>query len=47
MASATVCIGDGAVDMEFGISDADSRRADVLIGVQFVASNCHPDTVDF
>ena len=47
MASTTVCIGDGAINVEFGIGDTNSRRLDLLICVQIIATNCHPNTVDF
>ena len=42
-----MCVGDRDVNMEFGIGDADNRRVDVLICVQFIATNYHSDTVDF
>ena len=40
-------IGDGAIEMEFGVGDADSRGAHILEGIKAVASNSHTNTVGF
>ena len=40
-------IGDGAVQMEFGVGDTDCRRANILIRIKFVASNGHSNPIWF
>ena len=47
VSSAFVGVGDGAVEMEFDVSDAHCWGAYVLVGVEFVAADRHADTVYF
>ena len=40
-------IGDGAVEVEFSIGYADSRRADVLKSIETITTNSHADATRF
>ena len=42
-----MCIGDDAVEVEFCVSEADSRRTHVLESVEFVPTNGGANTIDF
>ena len=41
-----VSIGDGAVEVEFGVSDTDGWGKYVLVSIKLVPSNCHAYTMD-
>ena len=47
VASATLAVGDGAVDMKFGVDNADSGRSNVLKRIETVAANRHANAVGF
>ncbi len=47
VASAMHGIGDGPVQVEFGVNNANSGGADILIGIKAVASNRHGNAVSF
>lgn len=39
-------VGDDTVQMEFGVDEANGRRADILVGVETVATDSHAKAVD-
>ena len=41
-----MCIGDGAIKVNFCIGYTNGGGADILIGVEFITTNCHTDSVD-
>ena len=41
-----MCIRDGAIKVNFCIRYADGGGADILIGVEFITTDCHTDSVD-
>ena len=40
-------IGNGTVEENFGVSNSNSGRAYVLVGLKFVAADSHADPIDF
>lgn len=47
VAGAEVGIRDDAVEVELGVNETNSGRADILVSVETVATNSHADAVGF
>ena len=47
VASTSMSIGDGAVEVNFGVGYTDGRGADVLVGVKLVTVDSYSDAIDF
>jgi hypothetical protein len=47
VACAVLGVRDSTVEMEFGVEHANGGRANVLIGVKFIATDRHTDAVRF
>ena len=47
LASTSVSIVDGAVEMNFGVGYTDGRGADVLVCVNLVTADSHSDAIYF
>ncbi len=45
--STEMSVGDDTIEVELGINDSNSGRADVLIGVEAIATHCHADAEYF
>ena len=47
VASTSMTIGDGAVEVNFGVGYTDGRGADVLVGVKLVTADSHLYAIGF
>ena len=47
IAGAEVGVGDGAVEVQFGVGKTDGGRTNILVRIEAVAANSHADAVEF
>jgi hypothetical protein len=47
VAGTSMSIGDDAVEVEFGVGDADGGGSNVLVSVEAIAADCRSDAIDF